>query len=268
MEIERNPLFIGEIGQLRMDISETAYARLDPSWDCPNGQAAITRVYFVLRGAGVLTSARETVTMTPGNIYIIPTGMSYAYRCDEYLEKLYCHVNLVRYRHEDLFEGCDRFITLAGRDATVAEAEACYRAGDAMSAVRLRSILWQTLWEGLARAEIAPAALREYSPLVRQAITYIEDNLRAGLSAAEIAAALFVSDGYLQKVFRRETGEPLGRYITNRVLATAERELRLTRRPVREISDSLGFCDRFYFSRLFFRRYNLPPAQYRKNVSL
>jgi AraC-like DNA-binding protein len=110
-------------------------------------------------------------------------------------------------------------------------------------------------------------AVQTYSPLIRAAVTYIEKNLRADLTAATLAAALFVSESRLQKAFRAEMGTPLGKYVTARVLTVAEEKLRLSKHTIREISDSLGFCDRFYFSRAFSARFGVSPARYRKNVS-
>lgn len=268
MDIQRNPALIGEAEHISMNISEVAYAMLDPDWACANARAAITRVYFVVQGEGEVRSGETCLRLLPGNIYLIPSGMPFSYSCAAHLEKLYCHINLLRYRHEDLFAGCHQFICLSDRAAEIEEALTCFRAEDASQAMHLRALLYRIAWEGLCMAGVNWQGLKEYSPLVRGAISYVEKNLHVGLSAAAVASALYVSESRLQKHFRREVGQPLGRYIADSILAVAERELRLTARPVGEISDALGFCDRFYFTRLFTARYGLPPAKYRRNVAL
>ena len=267
MEIDRNPAFTGETEQIHLNVSEVAYAHLDADWNCRNARAPITRVYFVCAGEGEIRYGAQTMPLTPGNIYIIPGGLAFSYACSGRLEKLYCHVSLLRCRHEDLFEGYPAPIALRDRPDTIAAALACF-GGGALGAVRLRAILYAVLYEALAVADIDPGAPRVYGVLTRRVMQYVDTHLSARLSAGEIAAALITSESTLQKTFRREVGTSLGRYITDSVLAAAERELRLTARPVREISDAFGFCDRFYFSRLFCDRYGLPPARYRKNVNL
>ena len=267
MIIEKNTPFVRETEKMNMHISEIAYAHLDRDWRCPNGKAAFTRVYYIKNGRGELRYDGKKLALLPGNIYVIPAGLEYSYNCEDSLEKLYCHVNIFCYNRRDLTETMKAPITLCDRLADIERAIACFRAGDVMNALRLKDLLYRTLCEAIEQAGTVGGEVRTYSPLIKQAVTYIEKNMRADLTASGIAEALFVSDSRLQKAFRAEMGVPIGKYITNRVLAVAEEQLRLSRRTIREISDSLGFCDRFYFSRMFRVRFGAAPAQYRKNVS-
>ncbi len=267
MIIEKNAPFARETEKMNMHISEIAYAHLDRDWRCPNGRAAFTRVYYVKSGRGELRYGGKSLSLLPGNIYVIPAGLEYSYNCEDSLEKLYCHVNIFCYNRHDLTEDIPAPIVLSNRKEEIDDAIACWRAGDVMSALRLKELLYSTLCEAIAQSGTSGGEIRTYSPLIKQAVKYIEKNLRADLTAACIAEALFVSDSRLQKCFRAEMGIPIGKYITNRVLSVAEEQLRLSRRSICEISDSLGFCDRFYFSRMFRARYDAAPAQYRKNVS-
>lgn len=267
MIIEKNAPFARETEKMNMHISEIAYAYLDRDWKCPNGKAAYTRVYYVKSGRGELRYDGKTLSLLPGNVYVIPAGLEYSYNCEDSLEKLYCHVNIFCYNRRDLTEDMRAPIVLRERKEDITRAIACWRAGDVMSALQLKELLYRTLCEAIEQSGTGGGEVRTYSPLIKQAVKYVEKNLRADLTATQMAEALFVSDSRLQKTFRAEMGVPLGRYITHRVLAVAEEQLRLTRRTIREISDSLGFCDRFYFSRMFRARYGVAPAQYRKNVS-
>ena len=107
-----------------------------------------------------------------------------------------------------------------------------------------------------------------YSPVTKRALDYIENNLRASLTAEDIAKSLYVSSGSLQKRFKREIGLPIGKYITNRVMFLAEQMLHTHEYSIKEISDSLGFCDQFYFSRVFTATYGISPTQYKKNIKI
>ena len=88
------------------------------------------------------------------------------------------------------------------------------------------------------------------------------------LSVKEIAAALYTSESRIQKAFKAEVGTPLGRYVTDRLFFFAEEQLRITNRSIKVISEELGFCDSFYFSRLFTKRYGISPSRYRKQFNV
>ena len=135
------------------------------------------------------------------------------------------------------------------------------------SAIQTKTWLFQLLQEAFQASATVFEPIKEYSPLVKQAIQYVEEHLRCGLSASCLAAALYVSESRLQKTFRREVGVPLGRYIQDQLLLKAEQLLRLSDRPIKEISDALGFCDPFYFSRQFTARYGVPPSHYRRHIN-
>ena len=106
--------------------------------------------------------------------------------------------------------------------------------------------------------------IEEYSPLVKQAIQYIDSHLHSGLSVSEIVSEMYVSESQLQKAFKNETGVSPGKHIADKLLFVSEQLLRTTDRSIKDISTELGFCDPFYFSRCFTKRYGIPPSTYRK----
>lgn len=267
MIIERNDPFARETEKINMHISEIAYAYLGRDWKCKNGKAPFARVYYVCHGRGELRYGEKIVPLLPGNVYVIPAGLDIAYSCEESMEKLYCHINLLSYNRRELTEAMRDVAILSERTEDINAAVRCWRSGDLHSAMRLKELLYRMVCEAISHSGAQTDEVRTYSPLIKQAVSYIEKNLRADLTATQVATALFVSDSRLQKSFRAEMGTPFGKYVTQRVLSVAEEQLRLTRRSIREISDSLGFCDRFYFSRTFSARYGTAPAKYRKNIS-
>ena len=267
MIIERKSPFARETEKINMHISDIAYAYLDRDWNNKSARAAYTRIYYVHRGRGEIAYGDRRVALLSGNIYVIPAGLDFSYSCEDTLEKLYCHVNLFCYNRADLLGDLHECVVLSDRRAEIDRAIACWRAGDVQGALQLKEMILHTATEAVMQAGQRHSEIRTYSPLIRSAVAYIDKNLRADLTAARIATALFVSESRLQKAFRAEMGSPLGKYVTARVLTVAEEKLRLSRHTIREISDSLGFCDRFYFSRVFASHFGISPARYRKQIS-
>ena len=86
------------------------------------------------------------------------------------------------------------------------------------------------------------------------------------LTLKEICDALYTSKSTLSSRFRDEVGMSIGKYIDYRVMISAECDLTSSERSILEISDSLGFCDQFYFSRRFKEKHGLSPREFRKNT--
>ena len=251
-----------------MNILSSAYAVLDAEWNYENLCSPFTRIYFVRSGEGVINYENTSLTLTPGNIYIIPSGLKISLHCEQNLEKLFFHFKLQRFGTQDLFFGHKKIIVLKGQKAKIDYAVKNWEKGDAESAIAIRGLLYSLALRALKKGKIDLGKIETCSSVTKRALDYVESNLRASLTAEDIAKSLYVSAGSLQKRFKREIGLPIGKYITNRVMFLAEQMLHTHEYSIKEISDSLGFCDQFYFSRVFTATYGISPTQYKKNIKI
>lgn len=94
----------------------------------------------------------------------------------------------------------------------------------------------------------------------------IKSSPHQSLTAQRLAELLFVSPSQLQKKFRQEMKVSLGQYVNEQVMFAAVNLMRSPEKSIKEISDALGFCDQFHFSRRFCEYYGMPPSQYRKSI--
>ena len=95
-------------------------------------------------------------------------------------------------------------------------------------------------------------------------VEWIDDNLHQPLRIDDIARHAGYSKWHLQRLFLQYKGESLGRYIRERKLLLAARDLRDTDRRVCDICLKYGFDSQQTFTRVFTRTFNLPPGAYRK----
>ena len=93
-------------------------------------------------------------------------------------------------------------------------------------------------------------------------IEYIRENLSVKISVKELADRLYISESILAKKFRKEVGITLGKYIDKMVFYEAEKLIMQGDLTIGQISEKLGFCDQFYFSRKFKERYQETPQSY------
>ena len=83
------------------------------------------------------------------------------------------------------------------------------------------------------------------------------------LTLDQLAEDCRMSRSSFEKKFRQAFGISPGRYLLDLKLAAAETMLRESRDSCAQIAEHCGFSNQFLFSRLFSRRYGIPPRDYR-----
>lgn len=101
--------------------------------------------------------------------------------------------------------------------------------------------------------------------VVKKTVDYIEAHIDEDLSLDKIADALHYSKYYLARIFSKETGSTVYRYIQGRRLTLAARKLVETKQPIVEIAYEAQYDSQQAFTLAFKRVYECTPKIYRKN---
>ena len=237
---------------------------LDTSWNSQNVFSPYTRIYIPITGEGKIVCDGKTYLLKKGNIYVIPTMTGFSYSCDESLDKFYAHVSLTTEGGADVFWGVDRVLSVVDNENYLERLMSLFESQSVNAVVEARHLLFSALVKVTSENGVMLGAIKRYSPVVKNAMDYINENLSAGLTVKEVAEKLFVSVITLQKRFKKETLKPVGKYIDERVMTACAKELAQGKLNIGEISDKYGFCDRFYFSRKFTEFYGISPKRYAK----
>lgn len=115
----------------------------------------------------------------------------------------------------------------------------------------------------VAAAQSSPARTK----LVNDAIRSIRRNIYGVLRVDDIAEELFVSRGYLSKMFHEETGQTISSFITEQKIGEAKRLLRFSNRKLSTISEMLRFSSQSHFTKAFKGYTGMTPKQYRDSLS-
>lgn len=110
----------------------------------------------------------------------------------------------------------------------------------------------------------APRGSERWSQRINRVVARIDANYQRRLSLQEIAAAEFVSEAWLSRLFRKEVGVSFMQYITGLRLRKAAEQLTATRRSVKQIAQQHGFASSRVMSDLFKREHGLTPRQFRQ----
>lgn len=250
-------------------ISELRYAKLDSRWHHETPfTAPESHVYYITKGEAEMVCNGKHYRLTPGNIYFVPAGAAYCYRCEDYMEKLYIHVSMLQRNGYDLFNRVKECIVFTDRQQEIDRMCRCAAEADMHSMLVLKADLQSLMLEVVERAGVELGEPEVYSALTYLAMEYIEAHLHSGLTIEEVAAGLQVPRSRLLNTFRKDMKVTVGKYITDRLMYAAERWLRTEDESILAVSKRFGFCDQFYFSRRFAEYFGVPPHQYRKQARL
>ncbi|MEG0352588.1 MAG: AraC family transcriptional regulator [Cellulosilyticaceae bacterium] len=108
--------------------------------------------------------------------------------------------------------------------------------------------------------------LKDYSPLIRKAINYINVNLSTELHLKTIAEAIDVSPNYLSNLFNKETQQSITRFIHSKRIDKAAELLQSAELSIQTIAFYVGYSDMNYFTKLFKKQTGMTPTHFKSQI--
>ena len=99
--------------------------------------------------------------------------------------------------------------------------------------------------------------------LCERARQKLDTHVNSSYSIGQLGEDVFISKGYLRKLFKERYGESPITYLLRKKLELAEEMLKMTDCPVQEVAAKVGIRNPYYFSTLFRRKIGLSPTKYR-----
>lgn len=247
----------------QLELLHSSFNYVDTHWQGEVIRSQYSRLYFIKSGSFfIVDNEGERTDFYAGGVYLIPSGYSYKYGCEAENELYSFHIRLFGFDNIDLLSRFKKPV-FCNMDIDLDLLSKIINQQGVTPSLVLKSQIYRALSEiALNNSGLLDAPI--YSSDVNSAINYVSDHLSARLSVSEIARALNMANSTLSTKFRREVGMSVGEYIDYRVILTAAQMLFSEKLSILEISDSLGFCDQFYFSRRFKKRYGVSPQKFRK----
>ena len=205
----------------------------------------------------------QSITMTPGNIYIFPKGTVYSVNCPNRINFLYFYTNITNSDKDIIPIAPPGLIILSDHADMISRSMELYKKNDYRSCFALRLFTEELVLEVLERAD-EEIPIFNYSPFVRKALHIITKSPHMSHNAVTLASKINISPTHLRNIFSKEIGMSVTKYVRKKVLEAAEADLENDSLTVKEISNKYGFCDQFYFTRLFTEHFGQPPSKYRK----
>lgn len=116
--------------------------------------------------------------------------------------------------------------------------------------------------------------LEEHEPAIKDTTTrnikiildYISENYMKPITIEELAESVNLSKHYFMRFFKKYMGTTCIEYINDYRLNVATNLLLTTGLQITEISSRIGISNLSYFNRIFKKKFNMTPKEYRYNV--
>ncbi len=257
------------INRINPEISYAGVVTTNDGWHQEPIYASFSRLYYVLDGSGMLVSDSETMELESGYVYLAPCGMKCGFYGTPSVTKVFFHINLsLGEDGRDVFEDFKHFVRLPRSVATLENIKNRYLGSDEYGYLMLKGEIVGAVCEFIESSAEKYGQNKNYSENVSRAISYICSHLKAGLTVNDVAEAALCSKSTLSAQFKNEVGQSVAKYIDDLLMSEAQSRLLYSDRSIGEISERLGFCDQFYFSRWFRRLNSVNPREYRKTSGL
>lgn len=97
-----------------------------------------------------------------------------------------------------------------------------------------------------------------------QIVQYIEENLSQHISLEMISETVHMTENYVSRLFKSESGMNVVGYINMEKMEQARRILSRPESTVRMVAGELGYYESSYFIKLFRKTYGIGPGEYKK----
>lgn len=216
---------------------------------------------FKISGKSIYNFSGREITHKEGELLFIPKGEVYSLHCisdkSEYLlinfdADIKCAevkiFNIDNYFEKDfLYENLERLWLFGG----VSEKYKCLSA-------------FYDIISFITHKQNNVSASRKNILKIAAAVEYLEGHIfDVNLKAGDLCSICNMSDTYFRSIFRESYGMNPAQYINNKrlsraraIIATGDYE------TISDVARSVGYDDALYFSKIFKRKYKLPPSKY------
>lgn len=102
--------------------------------------------------------------------------------------------------------------------------------------------------------------------IVKNALSYIEENYNQKLTLCDVAEKTYVSQWHLSKLLNRHTGQSFSDILNHTRIEHAKKLLKDPSLRIGDISDAVGFLDLAHFSRVFKKQEGVSANEYRNKI--
>jgi AraC family transcriptional regulator, arabinose operon regulatory protein len=250
--------FVAQLPTVPLQILEAAWGEIS-SWNHRDTAAPWWRWYWNDRPGWTARFAGTSYRLTPERVVLIAPDTNFLAESTRSAGHLHFHFvagpPFHKLRRQIHVVPIDDALDKGARD--------CRRWLDQRDVLRAALAVPALCSFALARLDPPPAVLDERMWAI---MSFIEEHVMSDLTNERLAALCDMHPNSFIRWFKRAFDATPRAFVTHRKVERACSLLRFTSLGIEQIAEELGFCDRYYFSRVFKRHRGRTPSQFRKQA--
>ncbi|WP_245859435.1 AraC family transcriptional regulator [Spirosoma aerolatum] len=271
------------------------FIQLDSRWQYDHVISPFSRLYLITNGEGWVWHNGQKFILKPGYLYLIPSFTYSRYHCDQFLEQYYISFfdempeglsiyDLTSTLYEVKAEPVDYSLMerlLAqnpGRTIQQPNPKEYDNRPEVLSFnqpkpsqslsqfVETNGILLQLFSRFLGAENNDDRQRAKGIHQLASVLQYIDSHLHDKLTVEQLATKVHLNVDYFSRLFLTIVGIRPTDYIINKRLERAQLLMTTSSMALKAVAESVGIPSIYYFSRLFKRRFGIPPGQYRETA--
>ncbi|GGG01776.1 helix-turn-helix transcriptional regulator [Paenibacillus abyssi] len=243
------------------------------SWKNPLSDGNDTYIFFVQNGRGECLYNDMIISITGGEIIILPTGARFEIKSSTQSP---ISGTLISFAGLSISGLPDGFLAAPNKhpviqlDRDFSSANRFF--SDIYNEFQFKTYGSEEMIQSLLNALIVLILRKLYDifPDTSSSITtdvkkYIEENYDQDLTLSDLASVVFVSPYHLAHVYKEEMGISPIQYLIRFRIEEAKRLLKHSNLTIREIASKIGYPNGIYFNLIFKKMTGMPPGKFRKS---
>lgn len=228
------------------------------------------RLYYVKSGQGLLQFKDKQIHLQPGHAYLIPAYQLVSHYCVGQFEFVWVHfqarvdtgLDLFMLYGEAMGIDCSNLPNLADDFLRLTQSTKEQGPSAIFERTRLLLSLLTPFWQAFEKSQKGLHSFRHQDLL--PALTMINENVVNTPEVKEMAELANISPEHFSRKFKAAFNISPKRYILQKRISLAKQKLLIANANIEQIAEQCGFCDIYYFSRVFKQELGLTPSAFRK----
>ncbi len=260
--------------RLSMHLLACAVTMITPRWNAVRASDSFWRLYINNRDGAKVHTQRGDYHLTAGVIHFVPAWVTFTCLNTTDIEHFYIHFDVLGLPPTLIRKVFDRPMPLP---LSPDRREALIGLKDALKARRMaplsqlcsaKSLVYWAMGDLFAQLSTDQIQACDRAMVLQEtvgpAIRRIDEAFGRPLKNSELAGLCYMSEDYFIRRFRECVGQTPAQYIQERRISEAAKLLCFGDQTIDQIADRTGFCNRYYFSRIFAKHFGMGPGAYRK----
>lgn len=231
-------------------------------WKYLNLSAPFWRIYANFNKGASVTYGKNQYLLEPGKFFLISPDTEFSSGNDNPFEHFYLH-----FQAGEPYDFCPGKIysfDITGDDNILLEQILGYLKEPPESIRTISMPLLALCYSLLARVPQSDLVESWNDRRVIEAANFIEKNMQQKISNETLAEISGMSQNAFARLFKEQTGMSPQNYLAQKRVNKACMLLRYSKHSIEDVAEMSGFCDRYYFTRVFTSLRNISPAAFRK----